>query len=521
MVKKGGGIAVYQNWLGVVVVWLLLHIGWVTYVGTDTVIGQVVNSLFTIGGVSVSLYLIWQARRRQMRRPFTSRLFLLLFFANTMLGLGECGQLLYFLQGRTRTEPFDWIDLIFSLQILIYIIAFGYFLRNRRREVNLRVFLFDEFIILVVAGSLSWHYLVTPYLEANTLLTIETLLWLRYPIGDLLLLGGMIVLFFGLMKRGNGSSLLLILLAFHFQLLADLLYVVLERFDYPFPSSWLDPLWLATVLIVGLAAYRFDAEESLMTFDVTRRWIDVLRLITPYLFLLILFVTMARQTISWNGLTIGLMIAIPLLISRQIRIVVDNQRLRENLEAKVEERTEALATAMEEMRHMAYHDALTGLPNRYLFARLFQDALYRAEASERQVGLFFIDIDHFKEINDTYGHRVGDQLIIDVTTRLQKKLPPNTVISRQGGDEFVVLLFDVEQEAEVVQCGEHLVSLFRQPFHHGIIPLPITASIGGAMYPAHAASRSDLIEQADLAMYEAKRRGKNQFCLHESAVTKM
>ena len=509
----------YQNWLGVVVFWLLLHIGWVAYVGTDTVIGQVVNSLFTIGGVSVSLYLIWQARRRQMRRPFTSRLFLLLLFANTMLGLGECGQLVYFLQERTRTEPFDWIDLIFSLQIVIYIVAFGYFLQNRRREVNLRVFLFDEFIILVVAGSLSWHYLVTPYFEANAMLTFETILWLRYPLGDLLLLGGMIVLFFGLMKRGNGSSLLLILIAFHFQLLADLLYVVLERFDYPFPSSWLDPLWLATVMIVGLAAYRFDAEESFVNIDITRRWIDVLRLITPYLFLLILFVTMARQTISWNGLTIGLMIAIPLLISRQIRIVVDNQRLRENLEVKVEERTEALASAMEEMRQMAYHDALTGLPNRYLFARLFQDALYRAEANDRQVGLFFIDIDHFKQVNDTYGHHVGDQLIIDVTIRLQKKLPPHTVISRQGGDEFVVLLFDVEQESEVVQCGEHLVSLFRKPFHHGIIPLPVTASIGGTIYPAHAASRADLIEFADLAMYEAKRRGKNQFYLYESMVT--
>lgn len=509
----------YRKWLGFVIGWLLFHIGWVTYVGTDTVLGQVGNSLFTIGGVFISLYLIWLAQRRHKRRPFTYRLFLLLSLANTMLGIGECGQLLYFIQGRTRTEPFDWIDFIFSLQILIYIVAFGYFLRNRRQQINLRVFLFDEFIILVVIGALSWHYLVTPYLKDNAFLTVETILWFRYPLGDLLLLGGMIILFFELMKRGNGSALLLILLAFHFQLLADLLYVVLERLDYSIPSSWLDPLWLATVMIVGLAAYRFDPKESSGALDTTKRWVDVLRLVTPYLFLLILFVTMARQTISWNGLTIGLMIAIPLLISRQIRIVVDNQRLRENLEAKVEERTEALASAMEEMRHMAYHDALTGLPNRYLFARLFQDALYRAEAGERQVGLFFIDIDRFKEINDTYGHRVGDQLIVDVTARLQKKLPPNTVISRQGGDEFVVLLFDVEQESEVAQCGEHLVSLFEKPFHHGIITLPVTASIGGAIYPTHAASRSDLIEQADLAMYEAKRRGKNQFCLHDPAIT--
>ena len=505
----------YRKWSVIVIGWLLIHIGWVTCVGTGALFGQVVNSLFTIGGVLISLYLIWQAQQRHVRRPFTYRLFFLLLLANAMLGIGECGQLVYSIQGRIRTEPFDWMDLIFSLQIILYIIAFGYFLRNRRQEVNLRVFLFDEFIILVVTGSLSWHYLVTPYLQANHLLTFETLLWLRYPVGDLLLLGGMIILFFGLMKRGNSSSLLLILVAFHFQLLADLFYVLLGRLNDPVPLSWLDPLWLATVMIVGLAAYRFDAEESPMSVDATRRWIDVLRLITPYVFLLILFVTMARQTISWNGLTIGLMIAIPLLISRQIRIVVDNQRLRENLEAKVEERTEALASAMEEMRHMAYHDALTGLPNRYLFARLFQDALYRAEASEGQIGLFFIDIDRFKEVNDTYGHRVGDQLIMDVTARLQKKLPPNTVISRQGGDEFVVLLFDVTKEAEVTACGELLVSLFQKPFHHEKLALPVTASVGGALYPAHAASRSALVEQADLAMYEAKRRGKNQFCLYD------
>ncbi len=96
--------------------WLLFHIVWVTYVGTDTVIGQVVNSLFTIGGVTISLYLIWRAQRRHTRRPFTYRLFLLLLFANAMLGIGECGQLLYFLREWTRTEPFDWIDLIFSFK---------------------------------------------------------------------------------------------------------------------------------------------------------------------------------------------------------------------------------------------------------------------------------------------------------------------------------------------------------------------------------------------------------------------
>jgi len=94
MVKKGkGDSSMYQKWLGIVIGWLLFHIGWVTCVGTDTFIGQVVNSLFTIGGVTISLYLIWQAQRRQTRHSFTYRLFILLLFANAMLGLGECGQL--------------------------------------------------------------------------------------------------------------------------------------------------------------------------------------------------------------------------------------------------------------------------------------------------------------------------------------------------------------------------------------------------------------------------------------------
>lgn len=491
--------------------WVLSHTLWLGIIGTSSEFSKIGNSLFMILGAVISTVLLVISVRRHPTRPFTQRLFLLLLFGNVSLAIGETAQLIVERRNLERSGPFDGIDLVFSLQIVFYLLAFCYFLISRRSQVNLRFFLFDELIILIVTGAISWHYLVTPYLERAEFLSFETLLLLRYPLGDLLLLGGMIILFFGIMKRGNSIPLLMILAGFHLQLIADILYVALYRTDFPISVMWLDPLWIATVLLIGGAAILFDADERPTGLKIDRQILEGIRLVTPYIFLLILFVTMARQAVSWNGLTIGLMIAVPLLISRQVRIVMDNQRLRENLEAKVEERTAALEQALEEMEHMAYHDALTNLPNRYLFARLFKEELRRAEIHQRFVGLYFIDIDHFKQVNDTYGHHVGDQLIIDIASRLEKRLPHNTVISRQGGDEFVVLLFDVKEESDIEACGQQLIDLFERPFILQETPVFMTASIGGAIYPTHATSRTALIEQADVAMYEAKRRGKNQF----------
>ncbi|WP_236629954.1 GGDEF domain-containing protein [Exiguobacterium sp. KRL4] len=491
--------------------WILSHTLWLGIVGTSSDLSKIGNSLFMIVGTLLSIGLLILAIRRHPNRPFTRRLFLLLLFGNISLAIGEMAQLILDTLQLKRVGPFDGIDLVFSMQIGFYLLAFCYFLISRRAHVNLRFFLFDELIILIVTGAISWHYLVTPYLEQASLFSFETLLLLRYPLGDLLLLGGMLILFFGVMKRGNSIPLLMILIGFHLQLFADLLYVALYRADFPVSVMWLDPIWLATVLLIGGAAILFDVDERPLDLKINRQILDGIRLVTPYIFLLILFVTMARQAVSWNGLTIGLMIAIPLLISRQIRIVMENQRLRENLEAKVDERTAALEQALEEMEHMAYHDALTNLPNRYLFARLFKEELRRAEIHQRFVGLYFIDIDHFKQVNDTYGHQIGDQLIIDIANRLEKRLPHNTVISRQGGDEFVVLLFDVKDESDIEDCGQQLIDLFERPFILHATPVFMTASIGGAIYPTHATSRSALIERADIAMYEAKRRGKNQF----------
>lgn len=494
-----------------IVGWVMSHFIWLGVAGTSSDLAHLGNSFFTTGGALISSGMLVSAIRKHASRRFTKRLFLLLLLGNSSLLVGEFGQLFLKLQRGERFGLFDWIDFVFSLQIIFYLIAFFYFLYNRRAQINLRFFLFDELIILIVAGSISWHYMITPYLEDARTFDVEALLLIRYPLGDLLFLGGMIILFFGVMKRGNSASLLLILLGFHLQLLADLLYIMLYRGAFPISAMWLDPIWLATTLTVGGAAILFDADERPIDFRLNRRVLDWIRLITPYIFLLILFITMARQAVSFNGLTIGLMIATPLLISRQLRIVMDNQRLRENLEAKVEERTAALEQALEEMEHIAYHDALTNLPNRYLFARLFKEELRRAETHQRYAALYFIDVDHFKQINDTYGHQMGDQLIIDLASRLEKRLPHNTVISRQGGDEFVVLLFDVKDDGEIETCGKQLIELFERPFILQDTPVFMTASIGCAIYPTHATSRTKLIEQADFAMYEAKRRGKNQF----------
>ena len=187
--------------------WVLAHLLWLGIIGTSSDLSKTGNSLFMILGAVVSTIMLVVAARRHPNRPFTQRLFLLLLFGNMSLAIGETAELIVSQQHLERSGTFDGIDLVFSLQIGFYLLAFCYFLISRRSEVNLRFFLFDELIILIVTGAISWHYLVTPYLEQAELFSMETLLLLRYPLGDLLLLGGMLILFFGVMKRGNSIPL--------------------------------------------------------------------------------------------------------------------------------------------------------------------------------------------------------------------------------------------------------------------------------------------------------------------------
>ena len=171
----------------------------------------------------------------------------------------------------------------------------------------------------------------------------------------------------------------------------------------------------------------------------------------------------------------------------------------------------------ERLIHMASHDVLTDLPNRGLFAERVQQALELAKRHATKLALLFIDLDQFKPVNDTWGHRLGDLLLRAVAERMKPRVRAADTIGRIGGDEFVVLLTDLEEPDAALQVAEELRQALAQPFVIEGHELSISASIGIALYPDHGADAEELSRHADIAMYRAKQDGRDRLNLFTPA----
>jgi diguanylate cyclase (GGDEF)-like protein/PAS domain S-box-containing protein len=165
---------------------------------------------------------------------------------------------------------------------------------------------------------------------------------------------------------------------------------------------------------------------------------------------------------------------------------------------------------------MALHDRLTGLPNRALFEDRLNVALAAARRTGQKVALAFIDVDHFKPINDTLGHAVGDQVLQQLSTRMSTELRKGDTLSRWGGDEFIVLLPDLEKEQEAAIVARRLLAA--APSVSPSPKFPVSLSIGLAVFPDHADTAEGLMEQADRAMYKAKHDGRNALQIFDPAL---
>jgi diguanylate cyclase (GGDEF)-like protein/PAS domain S-box-containing protein len=168
-------------------------------------------------------------------------------------------------------------------------------------------------------------------------------------------------------------------------------------------------------------------------------------------------------------------------------------------------------TRNEDNRHLAFHDALTNLPNRSLLLERLERRIVASKRDPRRIAVMFIDLDRFKEVNDTLGHASGDELLIVIARKLQSLVRTSDTVARIGGDEFVIKLDNPATMNEVVQIADRVVAVIGEPVDiHGNM-VQVGASIGVAMYPDDGASAAELLASADTAMYAAKRAGKNRY----------
>ncbi len=180
------------------------------------------------------------------------------------------------------------------------------------------------------------------------------------------------------------------------------------------------------------------------------------------------------------------------------------EKLRMTIVRDIRDRVEAQAR----IHHLAHHDALTGLPNRVAFIERANVLLAQAQARGQSLALLFVDLDHFKRVNDSLGHPVGDMLLQTVAERITGTLREADLVARFGGDEFVLLLAGAASEAAVAEVAGKLVAAVGAPLRVEGASISVTPSIGVALFPAHGDSAGELIKHADTAMYQAKAHGR-------------
>jgi diguanylate cyclase (GGDEF)-like protein len=201
------------------------------------------------------------------------------------------------------------------------------------------------------------------------------------------------------------------------------------------------------------------------------------------------------------------------------------RRARDELELRVAARTAELAganallqdeiverrQAEARVHHMAYHDSLTGLPNRALLAERLERAILAAQRAGARLAVMFLDLDRFKTINDSLGHAIGDFLLKEVASRLCHAVRASDTVARLGGDEFVVLVPGAGTLAECSQVGDKIIEVLGAPVRFEGHSLHISPSIGICVYPDDGADVDLLMRHADAAMYRAKGAGRNNY----------
>ncbi len=213
-----------------------------------------------------------------------------------------------------------------------------------------------------------------------------------------------------------------------------------------------------------------------------------------------------------------------LLVAMWLTILLSRRRVRQQtrqIEARKHQLEQELAArrrAEEQLcenerrlKHLAHHDSLTGLPNRLLFEDRLRHALAQAQRRDRKMALMFIDLDRFKNINDTLGHEVGDRILVEVGRRLRVAVRESDTVARLGGDEFLILLDEIDHLNTVTVMSKRILEELGQVVEIGTHQLVVTGSVGISLFPDDAMTAEDLLKCADVAMYHAKEEGKDNY----------
>ena len=207
--------------------------------------------------------------------------------------------------------------------------------------------------------------------------------------------------------------------------------------------------------------------------------------------------------------------------NHMLETIETNQKERDTANEALQLNKKRLERAVKDLQYLANYDSLTQLPNRALCMDRIKYALKRASRTKTMVALLFLDLDHFKDVNDSLGHAVGDQLLKATSQRLLDKIRNEDTLARLGGDEFVMILNELHDTEDVIAIVEKIVTGFEQPFQLSNYEVNTTVSVGVCMFPQDGVDVDSLMKAADAAMYKAKEVGRNTYEFYEAELNQM
>jgi diguanylate cyclase len=337
----------------------------------------------------------------------------------------------------------------------------------------------DGLVGVLAVAAIGIAFMVGPILATTRGSTVELVVNAAYPIGDILLLA-LVAAFLGLAGGGRGRAWTLLGAGFALFAAADTAYRYLLAGGVSNSGPGLKSLWLVGMAMMVIAAWQRPAPAR------PRRTADRRLLALPFA-----ACTASIGLLLSSGLhshqPVAACFAAAALVVAMVRTSVSVHELRR----------------LAETRRQASTDELTGLPNRRWFDRELRRAIDHARAADEALALLVIDLDHFKELNDTLGHHAGDRVLAQLGPRILSALREGDRVARLGGDEFAVLL---RGAGAAEGAGERIAAALSERFTVEDIELQIAASIGVALFPEHGDDAETLLQRADVAMYQAKRR---------------
>ena len=294
-----------------------------------------------------------------------------------------------------------------------------------------------------------------------------------------------------------------------------LIYIFIRFYDIIGPAVW-------TVAFIQL---------SLALVRISKSMLMVLELATIIAFIYSIYHIFENQFLDLDLIyyvvqfVLFLVLSIILASVHQInvnRYFSVEKKYREVIEKnkEIELLNHVIKKSEEQAKDIAYHDILTGLPNRYYLTSSLNRIIEQCKCKDRFLGVFFMDLDDFKLINDTMGHDMGDALLKMVARRLKNSMRENDLVARIGGDEFIILIENLGEYQEMDTIANQILDCFKQPYNLDGQKCYITTSLGLAICPTDGDDGETLIKHADIAMYKAKEKGKNQYVRFSEAMKK-